>query len=170
MSRSEKAVLVARRPGQALTELALMLPFLLVMLLGLIEFGTALDRTHSLSTLSREGASIASRGASIDTVANVVVLNGADIQLDSMGSVIVTEVQVTAGAPMIRAQAVAGGFTATSRLGSVGDRAAALDSLGLITGQRHYAVEIFYRHEPITPVRHVLGFGVPPVLYDRTVF
>ena len=49
-----------RRSGQAVVEFALVLPLLLLLVLGAIEFGRVLLRLHLLTSASREGARIAS--------------------------------------------------------------------------------------------------------------
>ena len=63
-----------------MAEFALVLPLLLFLFLGMVEVGNALTVAHTLSKLSREGANIASRGTSLDTVLTVVATSGRDIQ------------------------------------------------------------------------------------------
>lgn len=156
--------------GQSLVEFALLTPLLLIILLGVIEFGRAIDAAHSMASLSREGANIAARGTPLDTVVAVVLANGSDLVLALSGGVVASEVRVDTGAASVTAQAHSAGFAGRSRMGRVGDRALALDSLGLIDGQTHYIVEIFHHHTAVTPLQHLLGFGVPDTLYDRAVF
>jgi hypothetical protein len=45
--------------GQAMTEMALLLPLLLVLLLGLIEFATAIQQAMTIAAATREGARVA---------------------------------------------------------------------------------------------------------------
>ena len=45
--------------GQAITELAAVLPLLVVLVFGVIEFGTALNQTMVLAAATREGARVA---------------------------------------------------------------------------------------------------------------
>ena len=158
------------RRGQALVELVLLLPILLLLGFGVVEFARSLDAVHSMSSLSREGANLAARGTSLDSVANVVIANAGDIALDGAGGVIATQLEVVAGRPVIREQAFSVGFTRPSVLGTVGDTAIALDGLGLLEGRRHYVVEIFYRFSTITPLRGLFGLGLRDTLYDRAVF
>jgi hypothetical protein len=162
-----------RRPGpggQALVEFVLVLPILLFLALGVIEFARALDVTHSMTSLSREGANLAARGTPLDTVANTVITNGTDIGLPGAGGVIATEVEIQSGWPIVQAQAYSAGFARPSAMGGVGDTAFVLNSLGLLEGRRHYVVEIFYRHRSITPLRGLFGLAVRDTLYDRAVF
>ena len=51
-----------QRRGQSLVEVAIMLPALLLLLLGLIEFGNILVTSLAMTGYSREGANIAARG------------------------------------------------------------------------------------------------------------
>jgi Flp pilus assembly protein TadG len=55
--------------GQSLVELALVLPFLLLLLLGLADFGRAFFYTTVLSNAAREGAAYLSRNPSAAAVA-----------------------------------------------------------------------------------------------------
>ncbi len=159
------------RRGQALVEFALLLPVLLLMVLGVIEFSRSLDAVHSMSTLSREGANLAARGTPLDTVALTVLTNGGEIGLGRAGGVVATEVAIdSAGWPIVRAQAFSPGFSRASGLGTAGDTAFGLHQAGLASGRRHYIVEIYYRFRPITPVGALLGFGVRDTLYERAIF
>ena len=158
------------RAGQSLVEFALLVPILLLLIFGLIEFASAIDTVHSMSSLTREGANLAARGTSLDTVAELVLSNGAEIQLQRRGGVVASEVRITDGVPLVTAQAHSTGFVGTSQIGAVGDTAGAIASLGLLDDQKHYVVEIFYRAENLTPVHRLLGFGIPEVMYDRAVF
>lgn len=45
--------------GQAMTEIALLLPLLLVLVLGVIEFATAIQEAMTISAATREGARVA---------------------------------------------------------------------------------------------------------------
>ena len=46
----------AKRRGQALVEFAILLPLILILLLGMIEFGLLLYNQHVITNASREGA------------------------------------------------------------------------------------------------------------------
>ena len=161
---------LADERGQSLIEFALLGPILVILLLGLVEFGRAIDSTHSLTTLSREAANLAARGTPLDTVADLVMSGGSDIGLPTFGGVIVSDVRVDTGAVTVHAQVARGGYAGRSRLGEVGERAPLLETLGLVDGQTRYLVELFFRHAHVTPLRNLLGFGVPDTLYTRAMF
>lgn len=156
--------------GQALVEFALLLPFLTMMIFGLIEFGRGIDEKHSMATLSREAALLAARGTSLDSVAQAVIDNGVDIRLDRSGGSIASAVEITKKSAIVREQAVSKGFAGASRLGAVGDTAAGLVDIGLIEGTTVYVVEVFYQHTPIVPLGRLFNVAVPATLYERAVF
>ncbi len=158
------------RRGQALAEFAVAAPIVLILAMAVIEFGRVIDATHAVTGLSREGANIAARGTPLDTVLTVVTGNGADIRLSSLGGVIASQVTVTGGVPQVTMQTATSGYMGHSRIGNVGQRAAPLDSLGLIDNRSHYVVEVFYRYQAITPLKTLIGVAFPDTLYNRAVF
>lgn len=153
-----------------MVEFGLLLPFLMLLILGVIEFGRGIDEKHSMSTLSREAALLAARGTSLDSVAQTVLDNGADIRLAANGGSMASAVEITKTSAIVRAQARSSGFAGSSRLGAVGDTARSLVGLGLIEGTTVYVVEVFYRHTPIVPLGKMFGVAVPGTLYERAVF
>jgi Flp pilus assembly protein TadG len=153
-----------------MVEFALLLPFLTMMIFGLIEFGRGIDEKHSMSTLSREAALLAARGTSLDSVAQTVVDNGGDIQLSTSGGSVASAVEITKKSAIVRAQSKSAGYTGASRLGAVGDTAKSLVGLGLLEGTTVYVVEVFYRHTSIVPLRQLFRVAVPDTLYERAVF
>jgi Flp pilus assembly protein TadG len=165
-----KASSLRAESGQALVEFALLLPFLTMMIFGLIEFGRGIDEKHSLATLSREAALLAARGTSLDSVAQAVIDNGGDIRLDVNGGSVASAVEITKKSAIVREQSTSKGFAGTSRLGVVGDTAAGLGGIGLIEGTTVYVVEVFYTHTPIVPLGKLFNLAVPATLYERAVF
>lgn len=156
--------------GQDLVELVLTLPVLLVVAFGILELGSLLDIQHSMSGLTREGANIASRGASLDSVVQVTVGNGSSWSLSTAGSVIASRVDVQAGVPRVTAQRIGGSLGAASRVGQNGQIATPLVGQGLLDGTSYYVVEVFLPYQPFTPLRNFVSSVVPDTLYDRTLF
>jgi len=156
--------------GQDLVELVLTLPILLVVAFGILELGSLLDIQHSLSGLTREGANIASRGASLDSVVQVTVQNGNSWKLAAGGSVIASRVDIQGGVPRVTAQRAGGSLGAQSRLGQNGQIAAPLVGQGLANGTSYYVVEVFLPYRAFTPLRNFVSSVVPDTLYDRTLF
>ena len=156
--------------GQGLVEVILTLPVLLTVTFGILELGTLLDISHSISGLSREGANMASRGALLDSVVTITALNGRTIGLDDRGGVIASEVEVQGGVPIVIDQFATSGYAAKSRVGTLGSTATALTGHGLQDGRRYYVVEVFAPYYPFTPLEALVQSVVPDTLYDRTVF
>ena len=153
-----------------MVEFALLLPFLTLMIFGLIEFGRGIDEKHSMATLSREAALLAARGTSLDSVAQAVIDNGWDIRLETHGGSVASAIEITKGSAIVRAQAKSTGYAGASRLGEVGDTAAALIGLGLVEGTTVFVVEVFFSHTPIVPLGKLFQVAVPDTLYERAVF
>ena len=153
-----------------MVEFALLLPFLTLMIFGLVEFGRGIDEKHSMATLSREAALLAARGTSLDSVAQAVIDNGSDIGLADNGGSVASSVEITKTSAIVRSQAISKGYMGASRLGGVGDTATSLVGLGLLEGTTVYVVEVFYTHTPIVPLGNLFNVAVPPTLYERAVF
>ena len=153
-----------------MAEFAMVLPLLLFLFLGMVEIGNALAVSHTLSKLSREGANIASRGTSLDTVLNVVASSGQNINLARRGGSVVTRLEIGGNGPVILNQVASPGFENRSRLGGVGHSPVSFASYGLERGSTHYVVEIFYRYRPITPFARLFQRALPGPIYERAVF
>lgn len=156
--------------GQSLVELAMVAPVLLILLLGVVEFGRVFEVTHAMTGISREGANIAARGAELDEVLDVVLDDGESIGLRSRGGAVVTRVVVTDGTPRVVAQLAAGGYLQGSRYGRVNEPATGLDDVPLTNGQVLHAVEIFYDYRPATPFERLSSVLLPDRLYERALF
>jgi len=156
--------------GQGLVEVTLTLPVLLTVTFGILELGTLLDLSHSISGLTREGANMASRGALLDSVVLVTEQNGRAIGLSDGGGVIATEVEVQGGVPLVIDQFSTAGYTAMSRVGNLGSPATPLVGQGLQDGRRYFVVEVFAPYQAFTPLDALVESIVPDTLYDRTVF
>ncbi len=81
--KSMKTVLLRDQRGQAMVELALVLPILLVLLMGAIEFGRIYHNHLIITNASREGARVAMLGRSDADIVNRV--NQAATGLDPAG-------------------------------------------------------------------------------------
>ncbi len=161
---------VAGERAQGLVELVLVLPVLLTVAFGVLELGMLLDMDHSIAGLSREGANLAARGASLDSVLYVTVLNRQLIGLDDDGGVIASRVDVQGGVPMVTAQLASYGYVGLSRLGGLGSPASDLVGQGLTNGKPYFVVEVFAPYHPFTPLAGLVHSIVPDTLYDRSLF
>lgn len=156
--------------GVELVELVLVLPVLLTVVFGLLEFGSVFDRQHVVSGLSREAANIASRGASLDSVVQITITNGSSIGIGPVGAVIASQVDVISGIPQVVSQRMGGGLTVPSKVGLPGAQATPFVGNGLSNGKSYYVVEIFLPYQPFTPLRALIAPVIPDTLYDRTIF
>lgn len=69
---SKYRTLIEREPGQALVEMALILPVLLILLMGIVQFGIIFSGQIAVASAAREGARIAAVGADDGKIAMVV--------------------------------------------------------------------------------------------------
>ena len=156
--------------GAALVEFALVGAMLIMMVLGVIEFGNVYSATHTLTSLSREGANLAARGATLAEALENVVANGADLQLAARGGAVASRIVVRDGIAEIDEQRASPGYESRSRLGAAGGPAANVEPWGLEEDQVVHAVEIFYGYDSVTPFEGVFGVAVPDTLYERGIF
>lgn len=148
----------------------MVLPFLLVLALGIVEFGSMFGTSHTLTSLGREGANIAARGAPLDTVNALMLENGAEIDLVNKGGSIVSRVVIQDSVPTIAEQVATGDYSGLSRIGDQGEPATGLDQLVGAEGISFYVVELFYVYEDRTPLARAFGNFVPDIIYSRAVF
>jgi hypothetical protein len=177
MSRSSTDGWVGRRArrlgcerGQAAVELAMVLPLLLVILLGVIEFGRAFELEHAIGGLSREGANLAARGSTLLEAVTVTLNSGADIGLNTNGGVVASHVLSSGGKIIIEDQQASSGYGAKSRIGVKGAEVSGIDASGLTPGESMYVVEVFYDYSTVTPFKDLTKAVFPAELYERTVF
>ena len=92
--------------GQSLVELAITLPFLLLLLVGVAEVGNALNAYLTVVDAGRDGARLGSKGAaSDDDIKNLVVTEMGRLPnaVDPAGDITV-ERNVVPGSPSIRVE------------------------------------------------------------------
>lgn len=160
--------------GAALLELAVILPLLVIMVLGVIDLGRLIHARLVVTNISREGGSLASRGRG-GTDANLLAMlqsSATPFDLATQGRIFITEIGAedsTAtpprNAPYIIRRVQGGSLSAISTvLGPVnGPLQSGLSSVMMnyltedpqtqttvISGVT--VVEVFYRYMPITPL------------------
>jgi hypothetical protein len=73
----------ARERGQSLAEIAMLLPFFLLLIVGIIEIANGLNAYMTVVNTARDGARLASKGAaSDDAVRSLVVSEGGRLRDD----------------------------------------------------------------------------------------
>lgn len=184
--------------GQSVAEMAMMLPLIVTLSLGIIELGYALLDQHVVAKMSREGSNLISRDASIQFAFQALQsMRTGNIDFTSSSKVIFTVVKqptsgTNAGVNVVAARytggaAVGGGSAITcsgcsGNLGSAPDYMAAdpdnTSSLRVTAGVPAgsigpggylYVTEIFTNHPLITPFDR-LGIAVPTSLYSIAYF
>lgn len=185
--------------GQSVIEFALVMPFILVILLGVIELGYALQDQHLVTKLTREGSNLISRDSTLQDAATAVRTMGSrPVNFDDGSSTlifsVVKKVATTGSANFDRMvlyqRYVYGTYPGASRVTTRGGGgfggppdyiAANSDSntnlqvmnlpanLVTVRGGMIYITEIYTRHALITPFDR-FGGNVPRTLYSIAYF
>jgi hypothetical protein len=190
---------VRNERGQALVEFAMVVPFIVLMALGVIEVSNGLFDQHVVTKLSREAANLISRDATIqDGVTAMRTISSKPVNFDNGTSKIIYSVikrGATTGTPnydklILYQRYVYGTYSGTSKLTTSGSgsfagapsyEAANSDSntglqitnlpsnLMTVKGGMVYVAEIYSRHTLITPFDR-LGIHLPTTLYSIAYF
>jgi Flp pilus assembly protein TadG len=185
--------------GQSIVELALVLPFLVVLVLGITELGYALLDSHIVTKLTRESSNLISRDLSLQDAATAMTtlssrpVNFADGSSKIIFSVVRKVDTVGAanyGVPVLYQRFVSGSYAGTSTLQTAGAGSfgpapdyQALNSdsdtrlqvtnlpnaASIPLGGMTYITEIYTRHTLITPLDR-FGITVPQTLYSIAYF
>lgn len=189
----------SRADGQSVVEFALVLPFFLVLALGVVEAGYALLDQHIVTTLSREGSNLISRDTTLqDATAALRSMSSRPVNFDNGSSKLIFSViknVSTPGAsnyakPILYQRCEYGSLPAQSALqtngtGSFGggpdyqatnpdgDTNLQITNLPpnvvVPVGGLLYVTEIYSKHAVITPV-NALGVILPRRLYSIAYF
>ena len=179
-----------RSRGIALTEFALILPVILVMVMAAIDLGLLAQTRLIISNVCREGGSIGSRQGVLDAaIVGMLRASGRPLDLGGPdGRIIVT--RVLAGddnnpTPHIEAQYTTGGLGVPSKIGGaavnfgftpavynhlVWQPANANSDIPEVT-----VIEVFYKFRPITPISNLIpGYlktdGDGTIIWSKAVF
>jgi Flp pilus assembly protein TadG len=181
--------------GQTLFEFALVVPLVLVLLLGVVEVGTALLDQHIVSKLTREGSNLISRDTSLgDAAAALRSMSSGPVNFNNGSSKVIFSVVkkvATVGATnqnyaVLYQRYVYGSYSGSSMLNNSGgsfsgpdyvannsDNDTSLRVTNLPTtmapGDLLYITEIYTRHPLITPLDR-FGVTMPQTLYSIAYF
>jgi Flp pilus assembly protein TadG len=187
-----------RDAGQSLIEMALVLPLLVVLALGVCEASYALLDQHIVTKLSREGSNLISRDVTMDAAAEAMQsMSTRPVDFDTSSRMIFTVLKkvATTGSTnydrvIVYQRHAVGALAADSKLTMAGPatfgaapnyQAPNSDNntnlrvtnvpadLVLVRGGLMYVTEIYTRHRLITPLD---GFGItmPDTLYSIAYF
>lgn len=178
--------------------MAMILPFIVVLVLGMIELSYALFDHHVVTKLSREGSNLISRNTTLLDAATVLrQMSTRPVDFTSSSKVIFSVIKrgATVGSAnynkdILYQRYEYGSFAATSALRTAGTGAfgpgpeyqainsdndanlqiTTMPSTGMLTtGGLLYVTEIFTRHTLITPFNR-FGVSVPTTLYSIAYF
>jgi hypothetical protein len=169
--------------GQSLVELTLIVPFMLLLVFGVVEVGSVISTYLTLTHTTREGANLASRGTKPDDALAAIILAAAPtIRNDNLAQwkIIYTKIgPAPAPAPpcakapcdyVVEEQKTQGSLSEDSELGPLGttvnSKLLALDDVA--PNQTFHAIEVFYDYGP--DVKTFVGNSINKLFYDRTVF
>jgi Flp pilus assembly protein TadG len=179
--RSGLPKLIANDSGQALAEFAFVVPLMLILVCGAIDFGRALNDMQIMADLTRQGSNLASRGTPLNESTAAVVSGESGLDLVHLGDVIITSVTNESGSYTISGQdsSTTDGLTdlsATSKIGTGVGNPATLPSTAQssipTSGQTLFVTEIFYTFSPATPIGTLTSsvVSLPSTLYDVAYF
>jgi hypothetical protein len=179
--------------GQTLFEFALVVPLVLVLLLGVVEVGTALLDQHIVSKLTREGSNLISRDTSLgDAAAALRSMSSGPVNFNNGSSKVIFSVvkKATVGAnqnyAVLYQRYAYGSYSGSSVLNNSGGSFSGPDYVAtdsdndtslrvtnlpatMAPGDLLYITEIYTRHPLITPLNR-FGVTMPQTLYSIAYF
>ena len=160
--------------GSSLAELAILLPVILAVLLGVIDFGRLVYAHQALGDLSREAANLVSRGATVEASFAAAAAGDGPVRVSEHGAMIISTIRrrsLDDPTPWIFDQYAGGPRTwLESRVGVSGGAARVpyLDELDV--GVTVFAVELFHDFAPLFPAA-ALGLNFyPETVYEAAFF
>lgn len=169
--------------GAAALEFALILPTLLILVFGVIDFGRLIQARLIVTNVSREGGSLASRGFKSGTdLLKVLQESGAPLDLENLGKIYVSRIRAgtSADAPRMDVRWDKGILKFDSRVGigfpNLGLSQALYERLKFEGPPQNtsdilevWVVEVYYKYMPITPLpRFIENILITPG-YDGSV-
>ncbi len=89
--------ILSDKRGIATLELALLLPFLILMVLGIFDYSRAIHAKNIITNMSREGANLAARSGNVATNAqeymNAIAYTAAPLNMQANGEIYITVVK-----------------------------------------------------------------------------
>jgi TadE-like protein len=170
--------------GQALVELTLVVPLMLLLVFGVVEIGSVISTYLTLTHTTREGANLTSRGTDPDDALDAIIA-AANPTITTTNQnpwrVIYTRIGPEPGVPCLappcnyiaEEQIVRGNLGQTSQVAPGGAGATVLNSVlpsldNVAPNQKFHAIEVYYDYGP--NVITFIGNNINKIFYDRTIF
>lgn len=167
------------KKGQALVELTLLSPLLVLLAYGSIEVANVISTYINLTHTTREGANLASRGTDPNLALDAIIAAASPtLRTDNIShwNVIYSKIIQDPGVPCpqppctykVASQIVRGSMGQSSKIGTVNQTVTlqGIDSVG--PGQTFHAVEVFFDYR--STILTFVGEQISPTIYDRTIF
>lgn len=163
-----------RERGASLAELAVLLPIVLLVILGVVDFGRLVYAHQVLGDLSREAANLVSRGATVEESFAAASFANGPISVTAHGGMIVSTIRRRAAddpTPWVFDQTMRGGvLSVRSRVGARGAAAAVPNLDALEPGVTLFAVEMLHGFAPLFPVKQLGLNFYPEFVYEAAFF
>jgi hypothetical protein len=169
------------KKGIAALELALILPILLILVFGIIDFGRLIRARLIVTNVSREGGSMASRSfKSGDDLLTMLQSSGAPLDLNGLGKIYISRIRMgkSLGSPNpyidLPSSVSKGNLGVSSAIGSGLPRLGLSDALyqhlkfegppqNTSDISEVWVVQVYYKYKPITPLPNfITGILVTP--------
>jgi Flp pilus assembly protein TadG len=152
--------------GQSAVELALVLPLLVLLALGIFDFSRAIRASNIITNISREGANLAARSTiAPQDVMKSLASTAQPLAMDTDGAMYLTQVIGVSGVPTVQPQSVWGN-TANGRDSRINQAnvAAKLGAITIPNGDSVYIFEVLYTYNSLFMQSY------SPTLYSVTIF
>lgn len=173
--KARNSIRIKGNRGAAFVELAIVLPLLVLLALGVFDYSRGIHAKNVITNMSREGANLAARSKYSDdktAIMNAIAYTAQPLDMNTNGMIYITvvkgEQEGESVVPRIESQARWQNRTSPpSRIGStVGGTAQNLGSLEIKNGETVNVVEVYYRYRGL--FYHYLGLDKQ--LYSMSVF
>jgi TadE-like protein len=174
---------IGSQKGQALIELTLLFPILVLLLYGTIEVANVISIYQTLAHTSREGANLISRGTNPDVALDAIITAAAPtIQNTNPGQWKIIYSQITQKTTIPcppptpctyeikspSSQIERGALGQSSQIGGPGDIVTIPGIQDVKAGQTFEAIEVYFDYGP--NVMTFVGNNINNIFYDRTIF
>lgn len=156
----------SREKGVSLIEFALVLPIMFLLLMGVFDYGRTIQANNIVINMSREGGNLAARTPATPAyVMEALADTSAPLEMPANGGIVITQFSASADdsaqASVVTQSRWTGGRSVNSRLWACGSWSSGectvpatppvvtLPVKLLRKGDTVYAVEVFYRYDPV---------------------